>query len=76
MSPEQYSGRPTKQLRVTVILGKMATMAYADGERDLALLAAVGTIKEERFESLPEMNAYIQGIQDATGFLNSLIIEG
>ena len=76
MSPEQYAGRPQKLLRVTVILGKMATMAYADGERDLALLAAVGTVKVEIFDTLGEMNAYTQGIEDATGFLNSLIIEG
>lgn len=75
MSLEQYTDRPPKQLKLIVILGKIATMTYADGERDMEVLAALGTIKREKFNTLPEMNAYIQGIEDATGFLDSIIIE-
>ena len=33
MSPEKYSGRPTKQLDLIVI--------HADGERDLAVIATL-----------------------------------
>ena len=67
MSPEQYTGRPPKQLDLIVI--------HADGERDLAVLATLGTIRREKFGTLPKMNACIQGNHHATGFLTSTIIE-
>lgn len=76
MGPEQpFTGRPLKRLKLTLILGQMATAAYEDGERDLQKLKSLGTIKREEFDSLPEMNAYMKGVEDATGYLTSLIIE-
>lgn len=73
--PGAYSGRPTQFLCLLVILGHMAAAAYEDGERDEELLKTLGSLKRHTFSSIEEMNAYIQGVEDATGYLDHLIIQ-
>lgn len=67
--------RPPLRLEITVVYGASATQAYEDGERDLALLGSLGRVKTYKFQTVQEMNAFIMGVEDATGFLDSLFIE-
>jgi len=75
MTPRQYSGRPPKQHRIAVVYGVAATRLFHDGERDAAALSQVGKFKEYTFETVQELNAFILGVEDATGYLDSLFIE-
>jgi hypothetical protein len=70
-----YSGPPPPSLRLLAIFGQEAVYAYENDERDEAVLQSLGTLKRHKFLNLGEMNAYIQGAEDATGHLGSLIIE-
>lgn len=75
MSPDTYSRRPPKSHSLLVIVGQLATTEYEAGERDEKILAALGAVHRRKFANTPEMNAYIQGVEDAVGYMDSLIIE-
>lgn len=75
MSPQHFSGRPPPRLEITVVFGIAATRAYLDGERDFDALNQVGRVKTYKFDTLPEMNAFIQGVDDAVGFLDVYYVE-
>jgi hypothetical protein len=70
-----HDGRPPKRLNLLVIFGQLATFAYEDGLRSEEELKKLGRVVRHRFDTLEERNAYIQGVDEATGFLHSLIVE-
>ena len=76
MTPSNYSGRPSSRPhKIYVVFGIEATRAYSGGERDPEVLNRVGKLREYVFDTLKEMNAFIQGVEDATGYLDSMLIE-
>ena len=75
MHLQQFSGRPKRQLRLTIVFGLAATRAYQDGERDQEVLNRIGRFKYFSFESLEEMNAFILGIEEAVGYLDTHFVE-
>lgn len=70
-----YSGRPPQPLTLLVILGHQATAAYEDGERDEQVLAALGTVRRHTFNTVSELNAYTQGVEDTAGYQRFVIVE-
>lgn len=72
---QEYQGRPKQQLEVTVIFGIAATRAYADGERSPDVLNTVGRTETFKFNSLEELNAFIQGLEAAVGYQDVHVIE-
>ena len=71
----EYTGRPATRLNVLVIFGQEATMAYEDGERNEEVLKKSGHLVRHRFSTLEERNAYLTGVDEATGYLQTLIVE-
>ena len=75
MHRQQFSGRPKLRLELTVVFGLAATRAYQDSERDKDVLNRLGRIKSFSFDSLEEMNAFILGIEEAVGYLDTHFVE-
>lgn len=75
MSQMEYSGRPSKPHRVYVVFGVEATRAYIEGERDLAVLNQRGRFATFTFDTVGELNAFIKGVEEATGYLDTLMLE-
>lgn len=67
--------KPKRQLEITVVFGIAATRAYADGERDAAILRCLGRTHTFTFNSLEELNSFILGVEEATGYHDTLIID-
>ena len=74
-SQDEYSGRPPKRLSLLIIYGHEASMAYEDEERDEVVLSNLGKLVRHKFKTLQERNAFIQGVDEATGYLHSIVIE-
>lgn len=75
MCQQNYSGRSPTQRKLLVVLGQQASAAYDDGERDETILVGLGVLKRRQFDSIEEMNAYIEGVEDATGYMAHTMIE-
>lgn len=75
MSPQQFSGRPEPRLEITVVFGVAATRAYHDGERDEEVLNKIGRIKTFKFTTLEGLNAFLLGVDEATGYLDTHFVE-
>lgn len=60
---------------VTIIFGDAAVRAFNNGERSRAELQNLGDIVERTFSSKIEANAYLMGIDDADGWLDSMVLE-
>jgi len=59
-----------KKYRLKVILGESACNAYNDNPRiTYEKLQELGDAKKVSFETEEEMNAYIRGLEDASGWM-------
>lgn len=58
-----------------VIFGVAAIEAYEGGIQDVETLKCLGRVKEYRFHSLPELNAFLHGIQEANGHYEMMAVE-
>ena len=75
MSQQEYSGRPRQRLDLTVVFGIGATRAYADGQRDRSELNKAGRIKTFNFNTLEELNAFVLGVDEATGYQDTIVVD-
>jgi hypothetical protein len=75
MHSQKFSGRPKRQLGLTIVFGLAATRAYQGGERDQEVLNRIGRFKYFSFDSLEEMNAFILGIEEAVGYLDTHFVD-
>jgi hypothetical protein len=60
---------------VTVVFGSAAVRSYFDGERDDEVLCTIGRVKTYFFETRSEMRAFMIGVEQSTGFHDSLFLE-
>lgn len=60
---------------VQVIFGSTAVQAYLDGEHDEETLSMLGRIKTYRFKTVPELNAFIHGVEEARGHANAVAVD-
>lgn len=67
--------RPKQQLEITVVFGIAATRAYADGERSAAVLNKFGRTQTFTFNSTGELNSFVLGVDEATGYQDMLVID-
>lgn len=76
MNRHHYSGRPSNGPHdVHVVYGRAATRAYAEGERDPNVLNQMGYFRRHSFDTVEELNAFIMGVEEATGHMESLLID-
>lgn len=61
--------------RATVIFGEAAVDAYEHGIADVETLRRLGSVKSYRFKSLPELNAFLFGIEEGNGYLEAMAVE-
>lgn len=66
MSPH-FSGRSLPRLELTLVLGLEAIQRFLTGAPPEEV-NKVGVIKFVKFGSIEELNAYVQGVEDALGF--------
>ncbi|SNT40019.1 hypothetical protein [Antarctobacter heliothermus] len=59
-------------LEVAVILGTKGVDAYYRGEIRIDTLLGLGPVKTFNFLTVPEVNAFIQGVDATQGFLDAL----
>ena len=74
MTQQKFRGRAKTLPEVSVVFGMAAVAAYRDGERDPRMLNKVGSVRHYTFDTIEELNAFILGVEEATGRLDSLFI--
>lgn len=68
--------KPEKPHELAVIFGHLAVHAYLNGERRSDMLRRLGgEIRRYRFETIPELNAFIIGIEEAAGFDDAICVD-
>ena len=68
MPHQIFSGRPLPRLDLVIVFGLLAIQAYMEGQRDRKILNQLGRVCRQQFETVEELNAYLQGIEDCLGF--------
>lgn len=64
-----------KPHEITVVFGLQAVDAYHDGEYSAEALRRLGAIKSYRFATIPELNAFIHGIEEGQGYLDAIAVD-
>lgn len=74
MSQKIWKWSPS-QHECAVIFGIDAVDAYEDGETSVEALSRLGQVKFYEFNSIPELNAFIRGVEEAQGALDALSVD-
>lgn len=67
-------GNGTKH-SITIIWGEQAARHYADGTTDHDQLAEFGTVTTYDFETERDLNHFLKGVEEASGWLDYAIKE-
>ncbi|MCG7629059.1 hypothetical protein MHM88_14705 [Epibacterium sp. MM17-32] len=74
MSQRIWKWSPS-QHEVAVIFGSDAVDAYEEGETSVEALKRLGLVKFYEFDSIPELNAFIMGIEEAQTGMEGLPVD-
>lgn len=59
----------------TIVFGEIATRRYQEGERDHAKLSDEGNVETFSFSTQAERDAFIDGVEAGSGWLEHMIFE-